>query len=101
MKKFLALFLSLTLLLALTACKAAEAASGAQQEQRTVTAPTDDATFVYQPEDPTVTPAGGETITHGGRKRRKARHLPRRRSGNGAVPHSGKLPRCPLPFVRR
>lgn len=62
MKKFLALFLSLTLLLALTACKAAEAASGAQQEQRTVTAPTDDATFVYQPEDPTVTPAGGETI---------------------------------------
>lgn len=62
MKKFLALFLSLTLLLALTACKAAEAASGAQQEQRTVTAPTDDATFVYQPEDSTVTPAGGETI---------------------------------------
>ena len=62
MKKFLALFLSLTLLLALTACKAAEAASGAQQEQRTVTAPTDDATFVYQPEDPTVTLAGGETI---------------------------------------
>lgn len=62
MKKFLALFLSLTLLLALTACKAAEAASGAQQEQRTVTAPTDDATFVYQPEDPTVTPVGGETI---------------------------------------
>ena len=62
MKKFLALFLSLTLLLALTACKAAEEASGAQQEQRTVTAPTDDATFVYQPEDPTVTPAGGETI---------------------------------------
>ena len=62
MKKFLALFLSLTLLLALTACKAAEAASGAQQEQRTVTAPTDDATFVYQPEDPTVTPAGGENI---------------------------------------
>lgn len=62
MKKFLALFLSLTLLLALTACKAAEAASGAQQEQQTVTAPTDDATFVYQPEDPTVTPAGGETI---------------------------------------
>lgn len=62
MKKFLALFLSLTLLLALTACKAAEAASGAQQEQRTVTAPTDDATFVYQPENPTVTPAGGETI---------------------------------------
>lgn len=62
MKKFLALFLSLTLLLALTACKAAEAASGAQQEQRIVTAPTDDATFVYQPEDPTVTPAGGETI---------------------------------------
>lgn len=62
MKKFLALFLSLTLLLALTACKAAEAASGAQQEQRTVTAPTDDATFVYQPEDPAVTPAGGETI---------------------------------------
>lgn len=62
MKKFLALFLSLTLLLALTACKAAEAASGAQQEQRTVTAPTDDATFVYQPEEPTVTPAGGETI---------------------------------------
>lgn len=62
MKKFLALFLSLTLLLALTACKAAEATSGAQQEQRTVTAPTDDATFVYQPEDPTVTPAGGETI---------------------------------------
>lgn len=62
MKKFLALFLSLTLLLALTACKAAEATSGTQQEQRTVTAPTDDATFVYQPEDPTVTPAGGETI---------------------------------------
>lgn len=62
MKKFLALFLSLTLLLTLTACKAAEATSGAQQEQRTVTAPTDDATFVYQPEDPTVTPAGGETI---------------------------------------
>lgn len=62
MKKFLALFLPLTLLLALTACKAAEATSGAQQEQRTVTAPTDDATFVYQPEDPTVTPAGGETI---------------------------------------
>ena len=62
MKKFLSLFLSLTLLLALTACKAAEAASGAQQEQQTVTAPTDDATFVYQPEDPTVTPAGGETI---------------------------------------
>ena len=62
MKKFLALFLSLTLLLALTACKTAEAASGAQQEQRTVTAPTDDATFVYQPEDPTVTPAGGENI---------------------------------------
>lgn len=62
MKKFLALFLSLTLLLALTACKTAEATSGAQQEQRTVTAPTDDATFVYQPEDPTVTPAGGETI---------------------------------------
>ena len=27
-----------------------------------MTAPTDDATFVYQPEDPTVTPAGGETI---------------------------------------
>lgn len=62
MKKFLALFLSLTLLLALTACKAAEATSGAQQEQRIVTAPTDDATFVYQPEDPTVTSAGGETI---------------------------------------
>ena len=48
MKKFLALLLTLALLAGLTACKDTEAASTAQ-EQHTVTAPTNDATFVYQP----------------------------------------------------
>lgn len=38
MKKFLALFLTLVLLAGLTACKAADAA-GPAQEQNTVTAP--------------------------------------------------------------
>lgn len=61
MKKFLALLLPLALLTALCACKGAEAASEAQ-EQHTVTAPTDDATFVYEPDDPTLLPAGGQTI---------------------------------------
>ena len=61
MKKFLALFLTLVLLAGLTACKAADAADPAQ-EQNTVTAPTNDATFVYQPDDPTLIPAGGQTI---------------------------------------
>ena len=50
MKKFLALLLTLALLAGLTACKDTEAASTAQ-EQHTVTAPTNDATFVYQPDD--------------------------------------------------
>ena len=45
MKKFLALLLTLALLAGLTACKDTEAASTAQ-EQHTVTAPTNDATFV-------------------------------------------------------
>lgn len=61
MKKFLALFLTLVLLAGLTACKAADAADPAQ-EQNTVIAPTNDATFVYQPDDPTLIPAGGQTI---------------------------------------
>ena len=61
MKKFLALFLTLVLLAGLTACKTADAADPAQ-EQNTVTAPTNDATFVYQPDDPTLIPAGGQTI---------------------------------------
>ena len=61
MKKFLALFLTLVLLAGLTACKAADAADPAQ-EQNTVTAPTNDATFVYQPDDPTLIPVGGQTI---------------------------------------
>ena len=60
MKKFLALFLTLCLLAALCACKSAEPA--ASEETRTVTAPTNDATFVYQPDDPTLLPAGGQTI---------------------------------------
>ena len=58
MKKFLALLLTLTLLAGLTACKDTEAASTAQ-EQHTVTAPTNDATFVYQPDDPAATLPGG------------------------------------------
>jgi len=61
MKKFLALLLTLAMLAGLTACKDTEAASTAQ-EQHTVTAPTNDATFVYQPDDPTLIPAGGQTI---------------------------------------
>lgn len=61
MKKFLALLLTLALLAGLTACKGAEAASTAQ-EQHTVTAPTNDATFVYQPDDPTATLPGGESV---------------------------------------
>ena len=61
MKKFLALFLTLALLAGLCACNGAEAAS-TTQEQHTVTAPTNDATFVYEPEDPTLLPAGGESI---------------------------------------
>ena len=57
MKKFLALFLTLTLLAGLTACKGREAIAEAQVVH-VVTAPTDDATFVYEPEDPTqVLPA--------------------------------------------
>ena len=60
MKKFLALFLTLALLAGLTACKDTEAASTAQ-EQHTVTAPTNDATFVYQPDDPSATLPGGES----------------------------------------
>ncbi len=60
MKKFLALFLTLCLLAALCACKGAEPA--ASEETRTVTAPTNDATFVYKPDDPTLLPAGGQTI---------------------------------------
>ena len=61
MKKFLALLLTLALLAGLTACKGAEAASTAQ-EQHTVTAPTNDATFVYQPDDPAATLPGGESV---------------------------------------
>lgn len=61
MKKFLALFLTLALLAGLCACKAAEVTEPAQ-EQHTVTAPTNDATFVYQPDDPTATLPGGERI---------------------------------------
>lgn len=61
MKKFLALLLTLCLLGTLCACKGVQAASG-EQEQHTVTAPTDDASFVYQPEDPTLVPAGGGKI---------------------------------------
>ena len=61
MKKFLALFLTLALLAGLCACNGAEAAS-TTQEQHTVTAPTNDATFVYEPGDPTLLPAGGESI---------------------------------------
>lgn len=61
MKKFLALLLTLALLAGLTACKDAEAASTAQ-EQHTVTAPTNDATFVYQPDDPAATLPGGESV---------------------------------------
>ena len=45
----------------LTACKDTEAASTAQ-EQHTVTAPTNDATFVYQPDDPAATLPGGESV---------------------------------------
>lgn len=62
MKKFLALFLPLALLGALCACNRPAAADTAQ-EQHTVTAPTNDATFVYQPDDPTATLPGGETVT--------------------------------------
>ena len=61
MKKFLALLLMLALLAGLTACKDTEAASTAQ-EQHTVTAPTNDATFVYQPDDPAATLPGGESV---------------------------------------
>ena len=61
MKKFLALLLTLCLLGTLCACKGVQAASG-EQEQHTVTAPTDDASFVYQPEDPTLVPVGGGKI---------------------------------------
>ena len=61
MKKFLALFLTLALLAGLTACKGADTASTAQ-EQHTVSAPTNDATFVYQPDDPTRVPVGGDSI---------------------------------------
>ena len=61
MKKFLALLLTLALLAGLTACKDTEAASAAQ-EQHTVTAPTNDATFVYQPDDPAATLPGGESV---------------------------------------
>lgn len=61
MKKFLALILTLSLLTGLTACKGTEAASGTQ-EQHIVTAPTNDATFVYQPDDPTVTLPGGQSV---------------------------------------
>ena len=61
MKKFLALLLTLALLAGLTACKDTEAASTAQ-EQHTVTAPTNDATFVYQPDDPSATLPGGESV---------------------------------------
>ena len=61
MKKFLALLLTLALLAGLTACKDTEAASTAQ-EQHTVTAPTNDATFVYQPDDPAATLPGGESV---------------------------------------
>lgn len=140
MKKFLALLLTLALLAGLTACKDTEAASTAQ-EQHTVTAPTNDATFVYQPDDPAATLPGGESVvlvtgpdgTESGedamlwqgiqtfantygytadaqtaagntadegrgrparcrRERRKARGLPRRHHGRGALPHAGKLP---------
>lgn len=61
MKKFLALFLTLALLAGLCACKGADAA-GTAQEQHTVTAPTNDATFVYQPDDPTLVPTGSGSI---------------------------------------
>lgn len=61
MKKFLALLLTLCLLGTLCACKGVQAASG-EQEQHTVTAPTDDTSFVYQPEDPTLVPVGGGKI---------------------------------------
>ena len=61
MKKFLALFLTLTLLAGLTACKGREAIAEAQVVH-VVTAPTDDATFVYEPEDPTQVLPGGQTI---------------------------------------
>ena len=61
MKKFLALFLTLALLAALCACKATPTPDDTQV-QHTVTAPTNDATFVYQPDDPTVTLPGGEAI---------------------------------------
>jgi hypothetical protein len=61
MKKFLALLLTLALLAGLTACKDTEAASTAQ-EQHTVTAPTNDATFVYRPDDPAATLPGGESV---------------------------------------
>lgn len=61
MKKFLALFLTLTLLAGLTACKGREAIAEAQAVH-VVTAPTDDATFVYEPEDPTQVLPGGQTI---------------------------------------
>ena len=128
MKKFLALLLTLALLAGLTACKDTEAASTAQ-EQHTVTAPTNDATFVYQPDDPAATLPGGESVvlvtgpggTESGedamlwqgiqtfantygytadaqtaarcrRERRKARGLPRRHHGRGALPYAGKLP---------
>ena len=69
MKKFLALLLTLALLAGLTACKDTEAASTAQ-EQHTVTAPTNDATFVYQPDDPAATLPGGESVVLVTRPRR-------------------------------
>lgn len=50
-EEILALLLTLASLAGLTACKDTEVASTAQ-EQHTVTAPTNDATFVYQPDDP-------------------------------------------------
>ena len=61
MKKFLALFLTLTLLAGLTACKGREAIAEAQVVH-VVTAPTNDAAFVYEPEDPTQVLPGGQTI---------------------------------------
>ena len=55
------MFLTLTLLAGLTACKGREAIAEAQVVH-VVTAPTDDATFVYEPEDPTQVLPGGQTI---------------------------------------
>ena len=50
-----------TLLAGLTACKGRETIAEAQAVH-VVTAPTDDATFVYEPEDPTQVLPGGQTI---------------------------------------